>query len=167
MHNFFTGFIQSPDWICFILFVGDLYMEACFTSTHIHIFVVQSTLYSLQCGAYTHKYTLIKQRLNPFQPHWTGSDCVESDSLFRHKVFLKFDLNLDFTVAVMRGFNPDNKQTPKSRIKSNCIKLLHNLYSRGERERLLGSLEREGKLKITFLFYGKGTEIRKRYRKAG
>ena len=124
MHKLFTGFIQSPDWICFILFVGDLYMEACFTSTHIHIFVVQSTLYSLQCGAYTHKYTLIKQRLNPFQPHWTGSDCVESDSLFRHKVFLKFDLNLDFTVAVMRGFNPDNKQTPKSRINSNCIKLL-------------------------------------------
>ena len=79
--------------------------------------------------------------------------------MFRHKVFLKFDLNLDFTVAVMRGFNPDNKQTPKSRIKSNCIKLLHNLYSRGERERLLGSLEREGKLKITFLFYGKEREL--------
>ena len=32
---------------------------------------------------------------------------------------------------------------------------------RGERERLFGSREREGKLKITFPFYGKGTEIRK------
>ena len=33
--------------------------------------------------------------------------------------------------------------------------------SRGERERLFGSREREGKLKITFPFYGKGTGIRK------
>ena len=32
---------------------------------------------------------------------------------------------------------------------------------RGERERLFGSREREGKLKITFPFYGKGTGIRK------
>ena len=31
----------------------------------------------------------------------------------------------------------------------------------GERERLFGSREREGKLKITFPFYGKGTGIRK------
>ena len=30
---------------------------------------------------------------------------------------------------------------------------------RGERERLFGSREREGKLKITFPFYGKGTGI--------
>ena len=32
---------------------------------------------------------------------------------------------------------------------------------RGELERLFGSREREGKLKITFPFYGKGTGIRK------
>ena len=32
---------------------------------------------------------------------------------------------------------------------------------RGEQERLFGSREREGKLKITFPFYGKGTGIRK------
>ena len=32
---------------------------------------------------------------------------------------------------------------------------------RGERERLFASREREGKLKITFPFYGKGTGIRK------
>ena len=35
------------------------------------------------------------------------------------------------------------------------------LWYRGERERLFGSREREGKLKITFPFYGKGTGIRK------
>ena len=36
------------------------------------------------------------------------------------------------------------------------------VYSyRGERERLFSSREGEGKLKITFLFYGKGREIRK------
>ena len=39
------------------------------------------------------------------------------------------------------------------------------LQGRGERERLLGSREREGKLKITFPFYGKGTGIRKCYGK--
>ena len=37
--------------------------------------------------------------------------------------------------------------------------------ARGERERLFGSREREGKLKITFPFYGKGTGIRKCYGK--
>ena len=45
---------------------------------------------------------------------------------------------------------------------------LTNLSSfgpRGERERLFGSREREGKLKITFPFYGKGTGIRKCYGK--
>ena len=31
----------------------------------------------------------------------------------------------------------------------------------GERERFFGSREREGKLEITFPFYGKGTGIRK------
>ena len=36
---------------------------------------------------------------------------------------------------------------------------------RGERERLFGSREREGKLKIAFTFYGKGMGIRKCYRK--
>ena len=41
------------------------------------------------------------------------------------------------------------------------------LQGRGERERLLGSREREGKLKITFPFYGKGTGIRKCYGKEG
>ena len=34
-----------------------------------------------------------------------------------------------------------------------------NMQSRGEQERLFGSREREGKLKITFAFYGKGTGI--------
>ena len=34
-------------------------------------------------------------------------------------------------------------------------------WGRGERERHFGSREREGKLKITFPFYGKGTGIRK------
>ena len=34
-------------------------------------------------------------------------------------------------------------------------------YIRGERERLFGSREREGKLKIPFPFHGKGTGIRK------
>ena len=38
---------------------------------------------------------------------------------------------------------------------------LMQCYTRGERERLFGSREREGKLKITFPFYGKGTGIRK------
>ena len=37
--------------------------------------------------------------------------------------------------------------------------------ARGERERLFGSREREGKLEITFPFYGKGTGIRKCYGK--
>ena len=37
--------------------------------------------------------------------------------------------------------------------------------NRGERERLFGSREREGKLKITFPIYGKGTGIRKCYGK--
>ena len=37
--------------------------------------------------------------------------------------------------------------------------------TRGERDRLFGSREREGKLKITFPFYGKGTGIRKCYGK--
>ena len=36
---------------------------------------------------------------------------------------------------------------------------------RDEQERLFGSREREGKLKITFPFYGKGTGIRKCYGK--
>ena len=35
------------------------------------------------------------------------------------------------------------------------------LRGRGERERFFGSREREGKLKITFPFYGKGTGIHK------
>ena len=35
--------------------------------------------------------------------------------------------------------------------------------NRGERERLFGSREREGKLKIPFPFYGKGTGFRKCY----
>ena len=38
-------------------------------------------------------------------------------------------------------------------------------WAGGERERLFGSREREGKLKITFPFYGKGTGIRKCYGK--
>ena len=38
-------------------------------------------------------------------------------------------------------------------------------WLRGERERLFGSREREGKLEITFPFYGKGTRIRKCYGK--
>ena len=38
-------------------------------------------------------------------------------------------------------------------------------FGRGERERLFGSREREGKLEITFPFYGKGTGIRKCYGK--
>ena len=44
---------------------------------------------------------------------------------------------------------------------------LKNLHpeTRGERERLFGSQEREGKLKIPFPFYGKGTGIRKCYGK--
>ena len=36
-----------------------------------------------------------------------------------------------------------------------------SIQFRGERERLFGSREREGKLKITFPFYGKGKGIRK------
>ena len=36
---------------------------------------------------------------------------------------------------------------------------------RGERERVFGSREREGKFKITFPFYGKGTGNRKCYGK--
>ena len=38
-------------------------------------------------------------------------------------------------------------------------------WNRGERERIFGSREREGKLKIPFPFYGKGTGIRKCYGK--
>ena len=40
-----------------------------------------------------------------------------------------------------------------------------NPETRGERERLFGSREREGKLKIPFPFYGKGTGIIKCYGK--
>ena len=36
-----------------------------------------------------------------------------------------------------------------------------HVQSRGERERLFGSREREGKMKIKLPFYGKGTGIRK------
>ena len=43
------------------------------------------------------------------------------------------------------------------------INLVGRLQRRDERERLFGSRER--KLKITFLFYGKGTGIRKCYGK--
>ena len=39
------------------------------------------------------------------------------------------------------------------------------VFCRGERERLFGSREQEGKLKIPFPFYGKGTAIRKCYGK--
>ena len=39
------------------------------------------------------------------------------------------------------------------------------IFLSGERERLFGSREREGKLKIPFPFYGKGTGIRKCYGK--
>ena len=41
----------------------------------------------------------------------------------------------------------------------------HLGHRRGERERLFGSREREGKLEIIFPFYGKGTGIRKCYGK--
>ena len=44
-------------------------------------------------------------------------------------------------------------------VRRKCLELVQNI--RGERERLFGSREREGKLKITFPFYGKGTGIRK------
>ena len=45
------------------------------------------------------------------------------------------------------------------------IQFVSKVCIRGERERLFGSREREGKLKITFSFYGKGTGIRKCYGK--
>ena len=45
------------------------------------------------------------------------------------------------------------------------INLVGRLQSRDERERLFGSREREGKFKIIFSFYGKGTGIRKCYGK--
>ena len=48
-------------------------------------------------------------------------------------------------------------------VRRKCLELVQNI--RGERERLFGSREREGKLKITFPFYGKGTGIRKCYGK--
>ena len=41
----------------------------------------------------------------------------------------------------------------------------HRVCSRGEREMPFVSWEREGKMKITFPFYGKGTGIRKCYGK--
>ena len=46
-----------------------------------------------------------------------------------------------------------------------CFLKCAQYVSRGERERLFGSREREGKLKIPFPFYGKGTGIRKCYGK--
>ena len=42
---------------------------------------------------------------------------------------------------------------------------ISTMHDRGERESLFGSREREGKLKMTFPFYGKGTGIRKCYGK--
>ena len=45
------------------------------------------------------------------------------------------------------------------------IQFVSKVRIRGERERLFGSREREGKLKITSPFYGKGTGIRKCYGK--
>jgi len=50
---------------------------------------------------------------------------------------------------------------PKISSKSHKSMNLRWVGGRGERERLFGSREREGKLKITFPFYGKGTGIRK------
>ena len=42
------------------------------------------------------------------------------------------------------------------------VEMVQRHRARGERERLFGSRERrEGKLKITFPFYGKGTGIQK------
>ena len=41
-------------------------------------------------------------------------------------------------------------------VRRKCLELVQNI--RGERERLFGSREREGKLKIPFPFYGKGRE---------
>ena len=46
-----------------------------------------------------------------------------------------------------------------------CGNFFWGIQGRGERERLFGSREREGKLEITFPFYGKGTGIRKCYGK--
>ena len=46
------------------------------------------------------------------------------------------------------------------------VEMVQRHRARGERERLFGSRERrEGKLKITFPFYGKGMGIRKCYGK--
>ena len=45
------------------------------------------------------------------------------------------------------------------------IQFVSKVCIRGEQERLFGSREQEGKLKITFSFYGKGTGIRKCYEK--
>ena len=49
----------------------------------------------------------------------------------------------------------------KNPLPSPCLSMLilKRMETRGERERLFGSREREGKLKITFPLYGKGTGI--------
>ena len=70
-----------------------------------------------------------------------------SESLKPHKYF--------FEQSWICAFKCTIDWTPK-----NIYKFVIN---RGERERLFDSWEREGKLKITFPFYGKGTGIRKCY----
>ena len=63
-------------------------------------------------------------------------------------------------------FNIKSKTLSKAKSHEPML-LFTNLEAqgRGERERLFGSREREGKLKILFPFYGKGTGIRKCYGK--
>ena len=69
--------------------------------------------------------------------------------------------------GILGGMN-ENRKGGHSHVSNILLaSLIHRLViaSRGERERLFGSQERERKLKITFPFYGKGTGIRKCYGK--
>ena len=69
--------------------------------------------------------------------------------------FLEIEENLVNAWSKITQKSPITKKNGTFREKIICLEY------RGERERLFGSREREGKLKITFPFYGKGTGIRK------
>ena len=58
----------------------------------------------------------------------------------------------------MGGPSPASAGAASYRSTAMYHQICHDL-ARGERERLFGSREWEGKLKITFPFYGKGTGI--------
>ena len=75
-------------------------------------------------------------------------------------IFLDALASLDFKLSVSNWLIKVSR-TCSDFQKIQILQSIQSIQSRGERERLFASREREGKLKITFPFYGKGTGIRK------